>query len=140
LASVVSVPFPGGEPSGVDALGGAALEVVTNWVRKVAATLSVNPNVSRVEDSPGVILGVVIVLHVGDVNPITEFGIVAQHNEGFLDRPCFDHDPDGHASENLHQPGLPIAGGGVEDRKIIQVEVVELAGSPDHGLIHLELL
>jgi hypothetical protein len=116
-------------------LGGVAFVVVADQVREVVAALPVNPDVLGVEESPGVILGIVIVWHVGDVDPITKLGIVTQHDEGFLDRPCLNNDEDGITAEKFDEPGLALARAGIEDREIVEVEAVELAGGPDHGRI-----
>jgi hypothetical protein len=137
---VVSVPFPGGKSAWVDTLGGVAFVVVADRVREVAVTLPVNPDVLHVEDSTRVVLGLVIVWHVGDVDPISKLGIVTQRDEGFLDRSSLNNDEDRHTAEKFHEPGHATACAGIEDREIVEVEAGELAGSPDHGRIPLERL
>jgi hypothetical protein len=76
---------------------------------------------------PALFLGISSNVIVSHVDRMPELWVVAENFDGVRNRLCFHHDPDGHTATNLNEPGLASASGGVEHRKITQVEVVELA-------------
>jgi hypothetical protein len=142
---LVSVEPCSGVPTGVNPVGRKPFIVVADRIGRVRVLTSVKLDTLRVDHPPPPVvpahfLGIGSEVFVSHVDRIPKLRIVTEQFDCVGYRFSFDHHPDRHAPADLDKPRFPSASGGVEHRQVIEVEAIEFAGSPGHGLILLELL